>query len=193
MQIENFTQELIRLRRHFHQYPELALQEYETSAYVRRYLEKMGYTITEVPPTGLIAELPDLQNREKMVVVRAEMDALPITEKTGLPYAADNGCMHACGHDCIIASALILAKIVAKEQEDFPVRVRFLFEPAEEIRGRSQTDATGRCYGGAQAGCLYYVSLCLRSAFWNGSPSGTGFFYDQQYGTSCPGKIQPLV
>lgn len=133
MQIENFTQELIRLRRHFHQYPELALQEYETSAYVRRYLEKLGYTITEVPPTGLIAELPGLQNREKMVVVRAEMDALPITEKTGLPYAADNGCMHACGHDCIVASALILAKIVAKEQEDFPVRVRFLFEPAEEI------------------------------------------------------------
>ena len=133
MQIENFTQELIQLRRHFHQYPELALQEYETSAYVRRYLEKLGYTITEVPPTGLIAELPGLQNRAKMVVVRAEMDALPITEKTGLPYAADNGCMHACGHDCIIASALILAKIVAKEQEDFPVRVRFLFEPAEEI------------------------------------------------------------
>ena len=133
MQIENFTQELIQLRRHFHQYPELALQEYETSAYRRRYLGKLGYTITEVPPTGLIAELPGLQNRAKMVVVRAEMDALPITEKTGLPYAADNGCMHACGHDCIIASALILAKIVAKEQEDFPVRVRFLFEPAEEI------------------------------------------------------------
>ena len=59
MQIENFTQELIQLRRHFHQYPELALQEYETSAYVRRYLEKLGYTITEVPPTGLIAELPE--------------------------------------------------------------------------------------------------------------------------------------
>ena len=95
MQIENFTQELIQLRRHFHQYPELALQEYETSAYVRRYLEKLGYTITEVPPTGLIAELSGLQNREKMVVVRAEMDALPITEKTGLPYAADNGCIRA--------------------------------------------------------------------------------------------------
>ena len=61
MQIENFTQELIQLRRHFHQYPELALQEYETSAYIRRYLGKLGYTITEVPPTGLIAELPGLQ------------------------------------------------------------------------------------------------------------------------------------
>lgn len=133
MQIEKYTQELIQLRRHFHQYPELALQEYETSAYIRHYLEKLGYTITEVPPTGLIAELPGLQKREKMVVVRAEMDALPITEKTGLPYAANNGCMHACGHDCIIASALILAKIVAREQEGFPVRVRFLFEPAEEI------------------------------------------------------------
>lgn len=89
MQIENFTQELIRLRRHFHQYPELALQEYETSAYVRRYLEKMGYTITEVPPTGLIAEPARSTESGKDGSSPAEMDALPITEKTDLPYAAD--------------------------------------------------------------------------------------------------------
>lgn len=134
MKIQDYTEELINLRRHFHQYPELALQEVETSAYIRIYLEKLGYTVTAVEPTGLIAELPCLKKREKLIILRAEMDALPIQEQTGLPYASVNqGCMHACGHDMILAAALILAKIVAEEQETFPVRMRFLFEPAEEI------------------------------------------------------------
>lgn len=132
-----YTEELITLRHYFHQYPELALQEVETSAYIRKYLEKLGYEIVPIEPTGLIAELPSLRNREKLVVLRAEMDALPIQEQTNLPYASVNqGCMHACGHDMILAAALILAKIVAEEQrmqENFPVRLRFLFEPAEEI------------------------------------------------------------
>lgn len=134
MNIQDYTEELIKLRHHFHQHPELALQEVETSAYIRRYLEKLGYEIKPVEPTGLIAELPCLRDREKVIVLRAEMDALPIQEQTGLPYASVNeGCMHACGHDFILASALILAKIVADESEKFPVRIRFLFEPAEEI------------------------------------------------------------
>lgn len=153
MNIRDYTEELISLRHHFHQHPELALQEVETSAYIRRYLEKLGYEITPVEPTGLIAELPGLKDREKLVVLRAEMDALPIQEQTGLPYASVNqGCMHACGHDFILAAALILAKIIAEEEnekkkscegqkeyetqkkkERFPVRIRFLFEPAEEI------------------------------------------------------------
>ena len=147
MNIRDYTEELISLRHHFHQHPELALQEVETSAYIRRYLEKLGYEITPVEPTGLIAELPGLKDREKLVVLRAEMDALPIQEQTGLPYASVNqGCMHACGHDFILAAALILAKIIAEEEnekkkscegqkeyetqkkkERFPVRIRFLF------------------------------------------------------------------
>ena len=137
MNIEKYTEELITLRHYFHQHPELALQEVETSAYIRKYLEKLGYEIVPIEPTGLIAELSSLRNREKLVVLRAEMDALPIQEQTNLPYASVNqGCMHACGHDMILAAALILAKIVAEEQrmqENFPVRLRFLFEPAEEI------------------------------------------------------------
>ena len=134
MNIQNYTEELIDLRHHFHQHPELALQEVETSAYIRRYLEKQGYVVIPVEPTGLIAEMPCLKDRKKLIVLRAEMDALPIQEQTNLPYASVNpGCMHACGHDMILASALTLAKIVAEEQENFPVRLRFLFEPAEEI------------------------------------------------------------
>lgn len=128
-----YEEEVIRLRRHFHQYPELALQEFQTSAFIQKYLEELGYQVRHVPPTGLIAEHPCMKNREKMVVLRAEMDALPVQECTGLVYASRNkGCMHACGHDGILAVALTLAKILSG-QKDFPVAIRFLFEPAEEI------------------------------------------------------------
>lgn len=132
-EFSQYEEEVIRLRRHFHQYPELALQEFQTSAFIQKYLEELGYQVRHVPPTGLIAEHPCMKNREKMVVLRAEMDALPVQECTGLAYASRNkGCMHACGHDGILAVALTLAKILSG-QKDFPVAIRFLFEPAEEI------------------------------------------------------------
>ena len=132
-EFSQYEEEVIRLRRHFHQNPELALQEFQTSAFIQKYLEELGYQVRHVPPTGLIAEHPCMKNREKMVVLRAEMDALPVQELTGLDYASRNeGCMHACGHDGILAVALTLAKILSG-QKDFPVAVRFLFEPAEEI------------------------------------------------------------
>lgn len=82
MHIQNYTEELIKLRRYFHQHPELALQEVETSAYIQKYLKNLGYEVNHVEPTGIIAELPGLSDREKMVVLRAEMDALPIQEQT---------------------------------------------------------------------------------------------------------------
>lgn len=119
---------------YFHRYPELALKEVKTSAFIRKRLEGLGYQIREVAPTGLIAELPCLAKRAPLVVLRAEMDGLPIQEQTGLPYASVNdGCMHACGHDAILAVALTMAEAAAKMGEEFPVRIRFLFEPAEEI------------------------------------------------------------
>ena len=96
--------ELYKLFQHFHQYPELALMEYKTSAFIKAYLEKLGYEVRTVEPTGLIAELPALKDRTKLIVLRAEMDGLPIQENTGLSYASRHeGCMHACGHDAILA------------------------------------------------------------------------------------------
>lgn len=135
---KKYDNELIEIRRHFHRHPELGLQELETSAFIRGYLEKLGYRLRAVEPTGLIAEHPcqdtDAFAGRKKIVLRAEMDALPIQEQTGLSYASEKaGVMHACGHDGILATALVLAKILAEEGEKFPVKVRFLFEPAEEI------------------------------------------------------------
>lgn len=154
-----YTDELLRLRRHFHQHPELALREKETSSFIQSYMEKLGYALTPVSPTGWIAEFPELQNREKCIVVRAEMDALPIEERTGLSYSSVNaGCMHACGHDVILASALILAKIIAEEKDSFPVSVRFLFEPAEEIGEGAARMIEAGALDGADAFLMFHYA-----------------------------------
>lgn len=131
---EEYREELLTLRRHFHRFPELGLKEEKTSAFIRDYLEKLGYTLKPVAPTGWIAELPVLKEKHCTVVLRSEMDALPIQEQTGLSYASvHDGCMHACGHDAIVATALTMAKVLSEEGGSFPANVRFLFEPAEEI------------------------------------------------------------
>ena len=96
MNIEKYTEELITLRHYFHQHPELALQEVETSAYIRKYLEKLGYEIVPIEPTGLIAELPSLRNREKLVVLRAEMDALTHTGADKSTICISKSGMYAC-------------------------------------------------------------------------------------------------
>lgn len=154
-----YTDELLGLRRHFHQHPELALREKETSSFIQSYMEKLGYALTPVSPTGWIAEFPELQNREKCMVVRAEMDALPIEERTGLSYSSVNaGCMHACGHDAILASALILAKIIAEEKDSFPVSVRFLFEPAEEIGEGAARMIEAGALDGADAFLMFHYA-----------------------------------
>lgn len=98
---------------------------------------------------------------KKKVVLRAEMDALPIQEQTGLSYASENaGVMHACGHDGIVASALVLARILAEEGEDFPVRMRFLFEPAEEIgEGAKRMLAAGALDGEPDIFLMFHYAV----------------------------------
>ena len=89
--------------------------------------------------------------------------------------------MHACGHDMILAAALILAKIVAEEQrmqESFPVRLRFLFEPAEEIGEGAKRMLQAGALENPKADCISDVSLRSGHDIWNGSASGTGIFHD---------------
>ena len=160
-----YDNELIEIRRHFHRHPELGLQEFETSAFIRDYLEKLGYRLRVVEPTGLIAEHPcqdtDAFAGRKKVVLRAEMDALPIQEQTGLSYTSENsGIMHACGHDGILATALVLARILAEEGEKFPVKMRFLFEPAEEIgEGAKRMLASDALEGKPDAFLMFHYAV----------------------------------
>lgn len=158
---EEYREELLKLRRHFHRFPELALKEEKTSAFIRDYLESLGYRLTFVPPTGWIANLPALEGKPCTVVLRSEMDALPLQEQTGLPYASvHEGCMHACGHDAILATALTMAKVLAEEGDTFPVRVRLLFEPAEEIgEGAGRMIAAGALENpGADAFLMFHFA-----------------------------------
>lgn len=125
-------QELIRLRRWFHQYPELSMQEYETSRFISSYLSQAGIRHRIVGETGVIADLM-VDETLPTVAIRAEIDALPVQEQTELAYASAYPCrMHACGHDAITAVALYLARTLAGRRSELRCNVRFLFEPAEE-------------------------------------------------------------
>lgn len=128
----SFT-EFQTIRQDIHRYPELAFQEVKTSELIASYLEKLGYKIDKkVGKTGLVATLQKGSNH-KSIGIRADMDALPMSEKTDLPYqSTQKGVMHACGHDGHITIALAAAKALSLKG-NFDGTVRFIFQPAEEI------------------------------------------------------------
>ncbi|MEW6493096.1 MAG: M20 family metallopeptidase [Cyanobacteriota bacterium] len=125
---------LIEIRRHLHSHPELSGQEYQTAAYVAGVLSSCGIAVQEaVGKTGVIGELVG-RTDERLVAVRTDMDALPITEHTCLDFASRKpGIMHACGHDVHTTVGLGTAMILSQLGEIFPGNTRFLFQPAEEI------------------------------------------------------------
>ena len=131
-QIMGFAGELVALRRDLHMHPELAFEEHRTSKLVAEELTRLGYGVTTgVAGTGVIGTLVNGTSR-KAVGIRADMDALPIHETTGLAYASRHaGKMHACGHDGHTAMLLGLARYLA-ETYDFDGTVHLIFQPAEE-------------------------------------------------------------
>lgn len=130
--------ELIRLRRWLHQHPELSMQEYETSRFISEYLDSVGITHRIVGKTAVIADLR-VDEALPTIAIRSEIDALPVSEQTGLECASVYpGRMHACGHDAITAVALYLARRLAGRRSELKRNVRFLFEPAEETGSGAQ-------------------------------------------------------
>ena len=128
--------ELIRVRRYFHQHPETAWKETETQKAILSYLEGLGLTCEVCAGTGVIAEIKGNQSSDHILGIRADIDALPVPEETGFPFASVNeGVSHACGHDTHIAMALLTAKILTGMKDELPVTVRMLFQPAEETPG----------------------------------------------------------
>lgn len=134
-EIEHLTGEMVALRRHLHAHPETAYEEFQTSALVAEKLTSWGYRVhTGIAVTGMVATLR-VGNGTKSLGIRADMDALPITEKTGLPYASRRpGKMHACGHDGHTAILLCAAKHLAEERS-FNGTLNLIFQPAEENEG----------------------------------------------------------
>ncbi|MER8470958.1 M20 aminoacylase family protein [Mesorhizobium sp. M0306] len=123
--------ELAAARQHLHAHPELSFQEHETAAYVAERLESWGYEVTRnVGGLGVVGRLR--QGSGRSIAIRADMDALPITEATNLPYASQaSGKMHACGHDGHTTMLLGAAEYLARTRH-FNGTVNLIFQPAEE-------------------------------------------------------------
>ena len=133
--IEDELPSLIDLRHDLHRHPELGLEEERTSAVVARELEAAGWTVTRgFAGTGLVGTLTNGQGN-RVIGLRADMDALPIEEETGLGYASENaGLMHACGHDGHTAMLIGAARGLAKRR-NFDGTIHLIFQPAEENFG----------------------------------------------------------
>ncbi len=140
--VERHAAEIIELRHHFHQYPELGNREFETARIVAAHLEKLGFDEirTGVAHTGVVGILKGGQPGP-VVAVRADMDALPVTEDTPYPFKStvrttylgkEVGVSHACGHDVHTAVQLGVASVLASLRDELPGNVMFIFQPAEE-------------------------------------------------------------
>lgn len=131
-----YAAEMIRFRRELHRHPELSMAEYRTAQQIAEKLQTLDgmKVITKAAGgTGVIGILNGTKGRSKTVLLRADIDALPIEEKTGLPFSSENpGVMHACGHDGHAAWLLGSAMILSKLRDQFSGCVKFVFEPGEE-------------------------------------------------------------
>lgn len=135
------TDEIIRHRRVLHRIAEVGMELPKTVAYVMEELKNMGYEPKRVGKSGVSA----LAGKgEKTILLRADMDALPIREESGLPFAATGGTCHACGHDIHTAVLLGAARMVKEREDELNGCVKFMFQPGEELmEGASDMVAAG--------------------------------------------------
>ena len=139
--VEKITPSVIEWRRDIHQNPELSNREYRTSRVVAEHLRSLGLEVkTNIAKTGVVGILRGSTDGP-VIALRADMDALPVTEKTGLPFAStvrgeyegrEVGVMHACGHDAHVAILMGVASVLSQIQSRLNGTVKFIFQPAEE-------------------------------------------------------------
>jgi amidohydrolase len=132
--------ELISIRRHLHQHPELSFQEFETANYVEEQLNKHGIPNKRIGETGVVATITGEKEGSNFTIgLRADIDALPIQEETGLPFSSENeGVMHACGHDGHTTILLGTARLLFENRKHFSGTVVCIFQPGEEADGAAR-------------------------------------------------------
>ena len=157
---------VIACRRHLHEHPELSTQEVETTKFIKAELEKMGIPVQEFDGiTGCVGTIEGTMPG-KTVMLRADIDALPIQENPGKSYCSKNpGVMHACGHDCHTAMLLGAAKILSANRDKIHGTVKLIFQMAEEI-GRKSEEYVKR-------GALEGVDAIFGMHIWATMPTGT--------------------
>lgn len=127
---EKLSNYVVRLRKHFHKHPELSMQEYDTSKRIKEELTNMEIPYVSAGETGVIGFLG---HGEKVIALRADMDALKIQEKTEVGYkSVIPGVMHACGHDAHMAALLGAADILKRHEDELKCTVKLIFQPSEE-------------------------------------------------------------
>ena len=132
-----YEDEMIAIRRHIHRHPELSNKEYKTTEFIREKLTEYGVEIAEIGmKTGVVAVIRG-GKPGKTVAIREDIDALPMKELTGLPFASENdGACHSCGHDIHTTVLLYCAKVLSEIREELAGTVMLIFQPAEEgVRG----------------------------------------------------------
>lgn len=130
---DHYLNEIIAIRRHLHQFPELSFQEYETIQYIENLLTKEGFYFEKPVETGITGLLKKDDPGNNVVALRADIDALPIEEKNQVDYISrKKGVMHACGHDAHTAALVGALKILRDLQDIFEGNVKFIFQPGEE-------------------------------------------------------------
>ena len=131
--LDDVTVQVVADRRHLHAHPELGFEEYETSRFVATRLRDLGLEVqTGIAQTGVVGLLRG-GRPGKTVLLRADMDALPIEELNDVPYQSQRpGVMHACGHDSHTAILLNVARVLAERRHDLAGTIKFVFQPCEE-------------------------------------------------------------
>ena len=128
-----YSDEFIEIRHHLHKHPELSYKEFETSKFVQGKLNEWGIDFEVMATTGVIGTLKGKNPDKKVIALRADMDALPITEQNQIEYKSQNeGVMHACGHDVHTTCLLGAAKILNELKNEWEGTIKLIFQPGEE-------------------------------------------------------------
>lgn len=129
---DNMLEELIQIRRELHKIPETAFEEYQTSQYIKDRLDEFDIPWVSMAKTGVVGLIQG-NHPGKTLLIRADIDGLPITEESGVPFASErHGFMHACGHDVHVTCLLGAAKLLNSLKEQLHGNVKLVFQPAEE-------------------------------------------------------------
>ena len=171
---------VVEYRRDIHRHPELSMQEYRTTDRICEELDKMGVSYRRMKPTGVLAEIKGGKGEGKTILLRGDIDALPVQEETGLEFASEEaGKMHACGHDTHNAMLMGAVKCFQQVKDEFAGTVKFIFQPSEETGEGAKAMIADGCLEGvdyvygthiASSVPLGHIEACSgpmhASAFW---------------------------
>ncbi len=130
---EKYAGQFIAIRKHLHTHPELSYQEFETSKFIQEKLKEWGVEYNIIATTGVVGIIKGKNPSSKIIALRGDMDALPITEENDIEYCSQNiGVMHACGHDVHTTCLLGAAKILNELKDEWEGTIKLIFQPGEE-------------------------------------------------------------